>query len=163
MNEAKIVEEAVQGDPEALAFLRAMAKVLHFWDDLIDGDKEVTPAEINNRMWLALIEIPLNAFYHQNIGTLQPILVMAIVNWRIATNIERDETSTQRDLGFAFIIRSTYVDLVTMAAVIVAGPEHAIACGPEIRRWAHGEGFPGYLDNLSKEFRARKERNHVLS
>lgn len=159
----EVVTEAVLGDPVALAFLNAMARVLHFWDDLIDRDKPVSDAEINARMWDALIEIPLNAFYRENIGTLSPILVSAIANWRIATDVERSADATHRDLAFAFIIRSTYVDLVTISAVLVAGMEHAVACGPAIRRWAHGEGFDGYLNNLRKETAARKERAHVLS
>lgn len=163
MNEAKIVEEAIMADPDALEFLRAMARVLHFWDDLVDKDVELGDDTINAAMWDALVKIPRNPFYRQNIGELSPILVQSIINWRIATNVERDPTATHRDLGFAFIIRSTYVDLVTMSAAIVGGVEHAVACGPEIRRWAHGEGFAVYLDNLAKEAHARNGDAHVLS
>lgn len=159
--EHKIVEEAVQGDPEALAFLRAMARVLHFWDDLIDKDKPIADAEIHARMWDALIVLPLNNFYRDNIDVLSPILISAIANWRIATAVERDEMSDPIDLKWAFVIRSTYVDLVVMCAHLIGGLEHAVACGPAIRRWAHAEGYGGYLDNLAAETRARKA-NHVL-
>lgn len=163
MNEAKIVEEAVMGDPDALEFLRAMARALHFWDDLIDKDVNLTDDAINSAMWDALVRIPRNPFYRQNVAEISPVLIQSIINWRIATKIERDPAPTHRDLGWAFVIRSTYVDLVTVSAAIVGGVEHAVACGPAIRRWAHGEGFAVYLDNLATEIRTRNGDHHVLS
>jgi hypothetical protein len=163
LSEAKIVETAVRGDANALAFLRAMARVLHFWDDAIDRDKNVDDACVHARMWDALVTLPDNAFYRQNQDVLQPILVLAIANWRIANMIERNPVHTRADLLWAFVVRSTYVDLVTMSAVIVGGLEHAVHCGPEIRRWAHAEGFENYLTNLASEVAARKENGNVLS
>lgn len=158
----KIVEEAVQGNEDALAFLTAMARVLHFWDDLIDHDKEHVDAHTHRCMWDALVTLPTNRFYRDNMTMLQPILVQSIVNWRIANDVERAPKSSFRDLGFAFIIRSTYVDLVSMSAFIVGGLEHAVRVGPELRRWAHAEGFNGYLTNLAAETAARKEKCNVL-
>lgn len=162
LNGAKIVEEAVKSNPDALVFLRAMARVLHWWDDLVDRDKEPTDEHTHACMWDALITIPDNAFYRAHQDVLQPILVLAIANWRIANVIERDVHSSKADLLWAFVVRSTYVDLVTMSAVIVGGLEHAVRCGPEIRRWAHAETFEGYLTNLAAEFAARKEQENVL-
>lgn len=153
----KIVEEAVLGNAEALAFLNAMARVLHFWDDLIDRDKEHVDAHTHLCMWDALVTLPTNRFYLDNMTMLQPILVQSIVNWRVANDIERAPKSSIRDLGFAFIIRSTYVDLVSMSALILGGLEHAVRVGPDIRRWAHEEGFNAYLTNLATEIATRKE------
>lgn len=162
--EPKVLEEAVMGDKVALEMLRAFARVAHFWDDLIDGDKNLDDASVHARMWDAVVTLPCNAFYHEHIATLAPIIANAIINWRIATNIERDPHSTPKDLGFAFVIRSAYVDLVTTCALIIGGVEHAVAIGPAVRRWIHEEGFFKYLDNLAAEQRARegKEIFHVL-
>lgn len=161
--EAETVAVAVRGNADALAFLRAMARVLHCWDDLIDQDKEVTDETINGCMSSALLEIPLNPFYREHIDVLAPVLSLAIINWRIATGIERDPSTSKDDLLWAFVIRSTYLDLVTMCAQIIGGSEHAIACGPELRRWAHAETFIGYLKNLDAEFRARKEKQCAVT
>ena len=154
--EAQIVEEAVQGDPEALGFLRAMARVLHFFDDCMDRDKPISDAAIEESLWLSLVTLPRNAFYRKHFESLNPILVTAIVNWRIANDLERQRKPTKNDLTIAFIIRSTYVDLVTMSATIIAGADWAVAHGPAIRRWAHKETLIGYIDNLAAETRARE-------
>ena len=158
----KIVQDAVKEDSDAMAFLVAMAQVLHWWDDLIDRDKEQLDEHTHRMMWLALVEIPGNPFYRKHMASLMPILVNAIANWRIANVVEREATSSKDELQWTFITRSSYVDLVTMCAVLKGGVEHAVAIGPELRRWAHGETFKGYLENLSAEFRARKESNDVL-
>lgn len=158
----KLVEEAVLGNKDALAFLNAMARVLHWYDDVIDRDKEMVDEHTHLCMWDALITLPTNRFYRDNITMLSPILVQSIVNWRIANDVERASASSIRDLGFAFIIRSTYVDLVSMSALIVGGVEHAVRVGPDIRRWCHQEGFNAYLTNLATEIATRKEHDHVL-
>ncbi len=155
--EHPIVEQAVKSNGEALTFLRTIARVLHFFDDLIDRDHPLDDAMIYARMWDALVGLPGDPFYARHYGTLSPILIQSILNWRIATNVERAPQATPGDLGFAFIIRSTYVDLVTMSAMIIGGVEHAIACGPAIRRWAHAETFPGYLRALALEKASRDQ------
>jgi hypothetical protein len=107
-------------------------------------------------MWMALIEIPNNSFYTTHRSELQPILVNAIINWRIANKIERVEQATNDDLTIAFILRSSYADLLTMSATLIGGIEWAVECGPDIRRWAHSEGFTAYLTNLAAEKAVRE-------
>jgi hypothetical protein len=160
MMEHPIVEKAVRGNEAALEFLRRIAGVLHIWDDLIDRDKKVLDADICGAFTDALITIPSNPFYRAHQDVLLPILANAINNWRIATSLERSE-KTVSDLKIAFIIRSSYVDLLTMSALLIGGGDWAAEVGVEVRRWAHQEGFQGYLDNLAAEEAARKE-NHVL-
>ena len=156
--EHPIVEQAVKGNGEALTFLRTIARVLHFFDDAADGDRELTETKIHEVLWDSVVGLPTDIFYQQNASVLVPIVMQAIVNWRIATNVERDPTATPTDMCFAFIVRSTYVDLVTMSAMIVGGVEHAVAIGPSVRRWCHAEGFKGYLKNLAAERTAREAR-----
>jgi hypothetical protein len=162
MFEAPIVAQAVKNDPDALAFLRAIASVLHTWDDLIDGDRELSDADINGAFWKALIDIPANPFYRKHELTLRAVLVQAIVNWSAATALERDEKATRDDLIIAFIIRSAYVDLLTMSATLIGGVEWACSLAPAIRRWAHGEKWEGYLNNLRDETAARQGASDVL-
>lgn len=154
--EHPIVAEAVKNDQDALAFLRAIARVLHFWDDLIDRDQPISDTTINAVMWSALIELPVSPFFVQNMSELRPMLAMAIINWHAANDLERQAKASRDDKMIAFVIRSTYVDLLTMSALIIGGPEWAQAHAAPIRRWAHSEGFPGYLKNLAAEAAARR-------
>jgi hypothetical protein len=155
--ESPLVTEAVGGDQHALVFLRSMASVMHTWDDLIDKDREVSDGEINAAFWLALVELPANPFYAAHADMLRPIVVQSILNWRAATQMEREATCEQyNDLKIAFIIRSTYIDLVVMSACVLGGPDWAAKVAPDLRRWAHSEGFKGYLDALAAEKGARE-------
>ena len=154
--EHPLVSECVKGNSDALAFLRDIAGVLHTWDDLFDRDKVVSEEELFTTFLRALVTIPANPFYLQHQSQLMPILVMAIVNWRAANQIERSATRTTNDQIIAFIIRSTYVDLLTTSAVILGGIEWASTKAVEIRRWAHSEGYDGYLKNLEIERQIRE-------
>ncbi len=153
--ESPLVAQAVHGHPEALSFLRDMAFVMHLFDDLVDRDRRVPDGEIVDALWRALVSLPRNAFYREHENLLHPIVINAIINWRIATHIERQEKMSETALQTAFIVRSTYIDLVTTSALIVGGPEWAVHVGPGLRAWAHAEGFDNYLSNLATEKAAR--------
>lgn len=153
-----LIARAVCDDADALRFLEDIATVLHAWDDMIDRDSPLSDDEVHRAFWLALIEIPNNAFYARHRAQLQPILVSAIANWRIANEIERGRVGANAELlKIAFIIRSTYVDLATMCAILIGGLEWGVEQGCLLREWIHNETFNGYLANLHTEVETRKE------
>jgi len=153
--EDPIVVEALKGNVSALEFVRAIALVLHGWDDMVDRDHRLTDADINRIFTTALIVLPRNAFYREHFEEFNPLLMQAITNWRIATDIERNSINDHH-LGIAFILRSSYVDLAVMAASIIGGIEWGVKYGHKIREWAHDEKFGGFLTNLAAERAARK-------
>lgn len=157
--EDPLVERALKGHQEALLFLRAMGRLLHWFDDLIDKDRQVTDAETYEALWTALIELPQNTFYAEHQSVLQPIVANSIVNWRVATNIERNRAAETGDLVIAYVTRSSYIDLATMCALLIGGAEWAVVCGYGLRKWAHSESFDQYLKALADETRAREESN----
>jgi hypothetical protein len=83
------------------------------------------------------------------------VLANAIINWRIATEYERN-ASGKHDLEAAYVLRSSYVDLVTLSALLLGGAAHAATIGADVRRWAHQEGYELYLENLVAEKAARE-------
>ena len=151
----------MRGDIAAVDFLEAIVSVLHFWDDLIDRDKAVAESEINAAFYTMLVSLPRNPFYMRHFDHLNPILVNAITNWHLANSMEHEGDDAA--LRCAFILRSSYVDLITQSALAVGGMDWARYVGAEIRRYAHKEGWDGYLVNLAAEKAARvKGLNHVL-
>lgn len=152
----------VKGDRAAADFIHCAVDVLHFWDDLVDRDKVLSDDAVNQAMHKALIVLPRNPFYAQNFSVLNTVLMNSITNWMVANKFERDGGEYERRI--AYILRSSYVDLITSAALIVGGPVWAVEVGGKIRHYAHKETYEGYLSNLQKEQKTRTELeiNHVL-
>jgi hypothetical protein len=154
--EHPIVATALKNNEGALALIRKFGQIAHTWDDLVDRDKPVSDAEISSAFVQALIELPLNSFYAEHFLRLQEIMLNSITNWRIANELERQEKPQDGDLTIAFVIRSSYIDMVVQCALLLGGLEWAVQCGVELRRWAHSEGWAKYLVNLKAEKAARK-------
>ena len=157
------IAEFLRGDQLATDFICRIFSVLHIWDDLIDKDKSVSQDEIHGAFWTALIDLPANSFYQRHIAALHPILVAAILNWQAANSFEElvedslaPESIRQKQLSIAFILRGTYIDLLSMAAFLVGGYEWAAQVVPKIRTWAHAETFSEYLISLKLEAEARR-------
>lgn len=148
-----VLLKLMRGDEAAARFLATMYSVAHVWDDLIDGDQTVSPDEINQTFCDLLVVLPRNSFYTRHFDYLNPILSNAITNWRIATSLERDGNEYEKQI--AFILRSSYVDLVTQCALLIGGAEYAVTAGKQARILIHGEGWDGYLENLAAEEAAR--------
>lgn len=140
---------ALKGNAEAVAFFDGMTKVAQVWDDLIDRDRQTTPAEINEAFWLALVLLPRNAFYRANFAELGPLVASAIVNWHGANALEQD--GSDADLDIAFVARSEYVNLLLQAALLVGGMDWAIAVAPVVRRHCHSEGREAYRTHLAAQ------------
>ncbi len=151
-NHRVLIGQASCGNADAAAFLTTIVEVLHFWDDLIDDDRALSNTEINERMWQALVLLPRNRFYREHLNDLSPILAQAVLNWMTANTMENKVGGGGLDLPIAFIIRSSYVDLISQVALICGGFQWAQQITLAARRSAHGETYPGYLANLDKQF-----------
>lgn len=151
------------GDDSAARLLDMIVSVLHVWDDLIDHDHDIDDDDVNAAFTAALVHIPNNRFYRDHFDKLNPLLMSAINNWHVANLLEK--TDDEEELRIAFISRSSYIDLITQVAYICGGNEAVVRFGPAIRKFAHSEGWEGYLDNLKVEREARASRarsEHVL-
>lgn len=157
-NEQNRTLALMRGNESAAQFIEIMVEILHFWDDLIDKDRAIDDATVNDRMFKALVTLPRNQFYAQNFATLSVILVNAITNWHIANKFEREGMQDLYRQRIAYILRSSYVDIVTACAGIIGGMDYAIEVGEAIRLHAHKETFDGYQANLEAEFAARSAR-----
>jgi hypothetical protein len=141
----------LKGDQTAVHFIEVLFAALHVWDDITDKDRTLNLSTFHQMMEAVLIELPRNRFYITNFAQLNSVLHLAIVNWHIANAMERSEDELNQQI--AFILRSTYVDLVTSCALIIGGTDWAIHVGKEARRHSSSEGFPKYIESLAKERR----------
>ena len=149
-----LVEQAANGDADARDFLLTLIHVAHVWDDLIDGDKPVAAEQIHCAFEAALLWLPRNPFYQRHAAELHVLLQNSIRNWQLANSIERNHEAGLYPA--AFVLRSSYADIVAQVAYITGGPKLALTIGMKARRHAHAEGFEGYLTNLDAELAARE-------
>lgn len=143
--------EWLRGNKDAFDLVTALCDVAHLWDDLIDGDRPVSPADVHNALSAALVDIPSNAFYRQHFYALMPVIKVAIANWHAANVMEL--TDSEQDKRIAFVLRSSYADLVTACADILGGPAWASHVALEARRSVSAEGWEAYLAALGQEKR----------
>lgn len=142
----------LKGHTGAIAFIDLVFSVAHTCDDLTDGDKTITASEVQDSYWKALIELPRNMFYVEHFALLNGALQLAFLNWHIANRLELEDTANAKEI--AFILRSSYADLVTLCAWAIGGTEWAKLVGYESRLYTSREGFASYLHSLSNEQRS---------
>lgn len=153
-----VVHEAACGDANAADFLFRVIEVAHLWDDMVDRDKPISDDDINRAFITALVTIPRNKFFQAYVGDLTAVMMVAIQNWLAATRVERGAIEAL-PLEAAFILRSSFVDLLTLVATINGGRKHGAEVAARVRAMAHREGMTGYLENLTAERTAREGSN----
>jgi hypothetical protein len=146
----------LKDDKAAADYVEMVCNIAHVWDDLIDRDKDVSDEEIGKAFFEALIRLPRNPFYRKHFDHLNSVLLNSISNWQVATKFERDGGEYEKSI--AFILRSSYIDLITQSALLIADQQWARQVGEEARRLTHGETYAGYLQALTEEEKARKAR-----
>ena len=137
---------------EAVHFIETTFAIFHTCDDITDGDKQVSVALVQDAFLAALVTLPRNPFYMTHFAQLNTVIHLAIVNWQVANRLET--SAVQHGKHLAYVLRSSYVDLVTMCAMILYGTEKATKIAYEARISAAREGFDTYLARLRTEHRS---------
>ena len=154
---ASLVRNSLLGNESAIAYVLQAFDMMHVIDDLIDGDRFVSEEELTRRMFHALITMPNNEFYREHQGVISGVLISGWVNWVAANKTERafinGECVDECALRTAFVTRSTYMDLISVCALIVGGLSHGASVAKVVREYCTSEGFDFYLSALKKEQR----------
>lgn len=143
--QGELIRWALKGDEAAVAFCDALFYVFHLWDDLVDGDKQRSSAEINRAMWMALVELPQNPFFSRFKSELLPLLRSSITDWLDANDLEKQSLHCQQ---LAFVLRNNFGAIVTQCAYIVGGYDWMREVAPAIRAAAHEESLETYLEGI---------------
>ena len=89
-------------DEAAVDYVVSVSDLCEVFDDLIDGDKEVTPADIHRTLFAALVDLPANPFFHRHTSALVPVHLTGIAAWIDANRLEKsDNTQTT---GFSVML-----------------------------------------------------------
>lgn len=143
------IRDIFGGETPGFTFAAKICSVLHFYDDLIDRDKVISPEVVHKIFWFALVDLQLDPFLQKHKAQLLPILQNAIFNWRAANELER--TATKEDLYCAYQLRTTYIDLVSNALALERGFEYSLSVARLLRVELATESFDAYQNNLRLE------------
>ena len=136
---------------QAYDLIETLFEIAHVCDDLTDRDTTLTTAQVQDAFAKALIDLPRNRFYVEHFVLLNGAVQLAYLNWQVANRLELIDGVLAKQV--AFVLRSSYTDLVTLCAWILGGTDWAIQVGCESRLHASQEGFETYQVNLAQEHR----------
>ncbi|MCG7915913.1 MAG: hypothetical protein JAY71_18765 [Candidatus Thiodiazotropha weberae] len=161
-DEVGLLNQWLRGDSDAIDLAMAWVRISQTWDDLIDGDKPVSPLDINRMMVAALVDIPKNRFFQQHCHEILPVVEQCVGTWLSANSLEcrwqgvqntpEQDRFRESDLMVSYIIRSVVTDLVIHLAGIIGGMKWREQAGVEIRRkvYQDNESFREYCEELSR-------------
>ena len=130
-------------DGSAVEFVQIWATLCEFFDDLWDGDKEITAARIEEAVFLSLVDMADNAFFRANGHLIAPVALAGVNAWFDANRLEKSDDVNDRI--FAYSLRDQYMDVLCLAIAITRGRETMRKISLEVREFftAH-ETFEAY-------------------
>lgn len=137
-----------KGNESAVDYIVDLIAAWHIWDDLIDKDKPITDASINQAFINAFIRLPRNYFYQANFTVLNPLMENAFINWMAANNLEQ----RGENLEVAYELRNTYLSIVITCAAIIGGVDWATEVAVDVQKnLADNDSFEDYVSKFNKE------------
>lgn len=110
--------EWFSGDVDAVEFLLLISDITEVWDDLIDGDKPLTPDQIHTAFLKALFELPTNPFFRKHQSYLMPVMLQAANSWILANTFEKGDNN-QRAL--AYTLRNMDIQVAEAIVYLTGG------------------------------------------
>lgn len=141
------LQHIFQGNRDAIRICSLLRNITHVWDDLIDKDKEVTPAMINGAFWAAVVELPTIPLWQKLAPVLVPVLKNGILGWFAANELERD-TSNPLAREVSHVCRFDVGDFVLLLAEAIGGPAWAAQHAAELKLIVRDEPFSEYVRGL---------------
>jgi hypothetical protein len=148
MNDIEFLRYAFKGNDDAVGLVMSVVKIADIWDNLIDGDKEVSKQEINEAFWLACIEVPRNPVFRQYQLDITAVCSTGILNWHVANQLQTGDDHAKQ---IAHVTRYSIADVSLYLAAAIGGPEWAIHVGPELRIRSQKDRLENFLEEMKNE------------
>ncbi len=130
--------------PEACEWLISLWNAVQVFDDMADGDfpdRDRLDAAICD----TLVNMPANPFFLEHIGTLLPLVSVAILKWKGADDVEREGEPNE----VSFVWRAGYYDIVLAVVQIVHGHRMAMDVSKAVLK-LYGESYAEYQAEFAK-------------
>lgn len=133
------------GNRDAARLVAQLCDVAHVWDDLIDGDKTVSPEAINRVFETTLFLIPSNGFFKQHQNALLPLIYTGILGYLTANRMEKSGDAHQIEIAHG--LRYAVAHVAAFAVSVTNPPEQV----PEILQRAWTSWMPERFADYAKE------------
>ncbi|EIY2512136.1 hypothetical protein ACUHOO_000777 [Pseudomonas aeruginosa] len=144
----QLLHRVLQGNLDAIRFCETLFEISQTLDDIVDGDKALTPQEVYGAFWLALVELPVNPFYRHFEHFIRPLMAAALQDWRDSVVLER--SGDEHGQTLAFVLRDQLTSLVVQCAYLIGGAAWMVQVSEGIRRHFHDEPLADYIQDLSR-------------
>ena len=130
------------GNEDAANMYKMIVDISHTWDDLVDKDKELNEATINNAFLIALVYMPANPFYQRIQNEVMPMWLTVVSAYQIANKFEREKE--EHGIEIAHGLRYAAGHIVSYMVQVCLGYERAQEILPEVWRNVVFERFDEY-------------------
>lgn len=130
------------GNQDAVNLFDMLVDLAHTWDDLVDKDKEVTEAKINNAFMICLVYLPMNPFYQLIQRDVMPLWITVVSAYQTANHYER--IKDEHGVEIAHTLRYAAGQIIAYAVHVCVGPEKAAEYMPEVWKAIVIERFDDY-------------------
>jgi len=130
------------GNQDAINLFDMLIDLAHTWDDLVDKDKDVTEAKINNAFMICLVYLPMNPFYQLIQRDVMPMWITVVSAYQTANHYEK--TKDAHGVEIAHTLRYAAGQIVAYAVHVCVGPEKAAEYLPDVWKALVIERFDNY-------------------
>jgi hypothetical protein len=130
------------GNQDAINLFDMLIDLAHTWDDLVDKDKDVTEAKINNAFMICLVYLPMNPFYQLIQRDVMPMWITVVSAYQTANHYER--TKDAHGVEIAHTLRYAAGQIIAYAVHVCVGPEKAAEYLPDVWKALVIERFDDY-------------------
>jgi hypothetical protein len=130
------------GNQDAINLFDMLIDLAHTWDDLVDKDKDVTEAKINNAFMICLVYLPCNPFYQSIQRDVMPMWITVVSAYQTANHYEK--TKDAHGVEIAHTLRYAAGQIIAYAVHVCVGPEKAAEYLPDVWKALVIERFDDY-------------------
>lgn len=145
VDERTFLNDVLLGNQDAVNFCISLGELTQTIDDVIDMDKPLTKGDVIHAFLSALVTIPLNPFYRDNLAVFGSILTTVFADYQASVEME---TYSHHDKTLAFVLRDNLISVAIMCAVIVGGVRYGMEKATAIRQYFHDETLEDYIGGL---------------
>lgn len=143
------LRDCLQGNDDAVNLLLMIREVSHTWDDLIDQDKPVTPAQIHRAFWISLVGLKTNAFFCEHQDVLLPILETGILNYVASVDLERTPGHSRH---LAHTARYAVGDVALIMTRLIGGLDWAMAKAATLKLLLQTDSFQDFDTEMEAKY-----------
>jgi hypothetical protein len=133
MNNTEGKLEWFGGNQDALNLFRMLVDLSHTWDDLVDKDKDIPDANVNNAFLICLVYMQANPFYRSIQEQVWPMWLTVVSAYETANAYERNKD--EHGIEIAHGLRYAAGHIIAYMVHVCVGPEKAKEFLPEV--WKH--------------------------